>query len=99
MSPTPRSMARRLAKYITDRGAIAAHLRREFNTQFTVKDIDELLATGATESTPRDTRVVGEPISWQSPLKTTYGGKDLLAIATNAYLQRHDGKIRKALGL
>jgi hypothetical protein len=99
MSPTPRSMARRLAKYITDRSAIAAHLRREFNTQFTVKDIDRLLASGATESTPRDTRVVGEPISWSAPIRSNYGGQDQLAIATNAYLQRHDGKIRKALGL
>jgi precorrin-6B methylase 1 len=39
MAATPRSLAARLAQYITDDAAIIAHVKRDFGVTYGVKDI------------------------------------------------------------
>ena len=93
---SPHKMARHLSTYISDRGAIAAHLSREFGVTYQAKDIARLLSNSV-ESVPRDARNVGEPIGYNPPISSVKRGHDALAEATNAYIARNAKSIRKAL--
>lgn len=84
-----------LAAYITDRSAIVAHINRDHGTRYTVKDIEKVIRPAFVKE--RAGEVWNEPLGGSLPLATTRMGPDPLAVATNAYLARYEGKIRKAL--
>jgi hypothetical protein len=92
-------LAIRLANYISDRSAVAAHVNREFGTRYSVADIGKMLAAPVrkpTDSQPRQrSKYADDPVAMHRPIST--GSNDPLAVATNAYLEKYADKIRKSL--
>lgn len=93
-----------MSKNVTDLSEIASHINRVHKTKYTANDILRIQNGKAPRHKPKfkDSAPVvlhesnaksAPPIGWVPPISSVYGGKDPLAVATNAYIERNRAKI------
>ena len=92
MRPDIRAKAYHLCRYLTDKGAVLAHINREYGTKYCMTDLSHALtyypATVKRRNTDEDALPLTPPISTH-----TGRGYDPLAIALFKYhAARTDGK-------
>lgn len=90
-----RMKARHLCNYISDKNSVVAHLNRDYGTNYTLRDLNEALATF---STPRKNSIAqSKPLPLTAPISTHNGrGYDPLAIALFKYhAARTTGKLKR----
>jgi len=90
-----RMKARHLCNYISDRKAVLAHINRDYGTKYTMKDLDEAMASF---SVPRKNSIsTQKPLPLTEPIRTHKGrGYDPLAIALFKYhADRTEGEVQK----
>jgi hypothetical protein len=93
-----RVAARYYATLYSDLSTVRVHINREFCTRYTLADIERMVNTGQLEPKRRGpSQLSAEPIAMHKPITTLRGGMDPLAVATNAYLQKHRRAILKSL--